>query len=607
MRLSKKAPKQKSRGTKAALSQREAASSSPKYPARWWIFAGLVVLLGLIIYHPVRGYQFLNFDDDIFLWDNPWLKPEAGWSSLRWAFLANLTEVSKQAEYWSPLTLLSRLLDAKLYGVEAGPFHVTNAILHLLNALLLGAALFRLTGRWERSMAVALLFLVHPLNVEPVCWLSARKDLLSATFFFGTLLAYARYAERPDRRRYLWLLGAFCACLMSKPMGVTLPIVLLLLDAWPLSRWPDLEQGRAIRSFPRKLLLEKAPLFGLAILVAALAVISQKNWGAMHDTESFPLSWRIGNSLVSYVTYLRRVIWPSDLAIYYPHPRGALPLWDPCAAVVLLVGLTILAYFSRKRAPYLLVGWLWFGVVLLPVIGLIQIGGQAMADRYAYTSVIGVFIGFVWGVADLLPERKYALTFAGAAAVLGLTIGSRRQVTYWQDSFTVFSRALAVTERNLTAHLNLGLAYVADQRYPEAREQYLAALDILQTRAATWLNLGTVEAHLGDEDAALNDYLTASQLDAASPMPLLGAARIYLARHRDDLAEPCLRRVLEIDSSWREPYVRLGEIYARQNRWKDAVGLLETYLGHYPDDETGRHALAEARTKLAAPGEGASP
>jgi hypothetical protein len=315
---------------------------------RWPVFAALTVLIGLLIYFPVRHFEFLNFDDDRFISENPWLTRGFGWASLRWAFTANLTEFSMRAEYWSPLTLISRLLDARLYGIAAGPFHVTSALLHGLNALLLCGALFRLTGNWRRSALVALIFLAHPLNVEPVCWLSARKDVLSGTFFFCTLLAYAHYARRPCAKTYAWLLGAFCCALMAKPMVITTPLVLLALDWWPLGRW---QAARGQREEQLKLIAEKLPLIILSIGGAILAVLSQQDAGAIGSTTKFPLLARVNNALVSYVLYLRRIFWPSDLAAFYPHPKTSLPLWEGAAAAVVLAVFSVFALRLAKRAP----------------------------------------------------------------------------------------------------------------------------------------------------------------------------------------------------------------------------------------------------------------
>jgi hypothetical protein len=289
----------------------------------WFAFVAVAAILAWFIYHPVSRFDFLNFDDPTYLRDNPWLKRGLNWESLRWAFIANLSEFSKRAEYWGPITLISRLIDAQLFGVDAGAFHVTSALLHLLNSILLAVGLWQLTGKWARSVVVGLLFLVHPLNAEPVCWLSARKDLLSATFLFVTLIAYANYLRRQNGRSYLLLLAAYAASLMSKPMGMSTPFLLLLVDWWPLRRW---EAAEGKRPDWRRLLAEKVPLLILAAIAALLAYLSQQDWGALGTGAVYSAPIRIENALVSYAVYFRRVFWPTSIPIReHPCLFGRLP------------------------------------------------------------------------------------------------------------------------------------------------------------------------------------------------------------------------------------------------------------------------------------------
>jgi Tfp pilus assembly protein PilF len=560
-------------------------------PLRWWLFLGLTVLLGWLIYHPVGHFEFLNFDDDIYLSNNPWMKRGLTGESLRWAFGANLTEFSQRAEYWSPITLLSRLADAQIHGLNAGAFHVTSALLHVLNAALLCAALSALTGKWKRSAVVALIFLVHPLNVEPVGWLSARKDLLSATFFFCTLLAYAHYVKRQTGGRYALLLLAFCGGLMSKPMGVTTPLILLVLDGWPLGRWA---QAAGRREEQIRLIAEKLPLLLLAIGGAVLAVVSQHDWGALQSAGLYPLPVRIENALLSYALYVRRVFWPSDLAIYYPHPGLGLPLWQAGLALLFLCVATVGAWGLRKRAPFALAGWLWFGLALGPVIGLVQIGNQAMADRYAYPSVIGIFVAVVWGAAELLRKRPAAGALGGIV-VLGLfTAVSMRQVLFWRDSEAAFSHALEVTRNNDLAYFNLACAEVAKGDLEKAREHYLLSLKIRQ-RSAIWNDLAVLEETLGHEDAAAADYQVALRLDAGNGMSLLHLGMLLRKRGEKQAAEALLLRVNQAEPAWSEPYRQLGGLYAGEARWSEAAQVWSAYLRMYPDDAAARAALSAAQ------------
>ncbi len=577
-----------------------AADAPPTVPAwekwRWPIFTAAVLLLGLLIYFPVRHFDFLNFDDDRFVFENPWLANGLTWTSVRWAFLANLTEYSMRAEYWGPITLLSRLADAQLYGMSPGPFHVTSALLHGLNTLLLGLALFRLTGQWKRSAVVALLFLAHPLNVEPVCWLSARKDVVSGTFFICTLLAYANYARRPGGWTYAWLLTAFAAGLMAKPMVITIPFVLLALDWWPLGR---IQAARGRREEQLKLLAEKIPLVIMAIAGAILAVLSQQDAGAIGATDKFPIWVRVNNALVAYVTYVRRIFWPSDLAAFYPHRGAALPIWEGAAAFVALVVLTVVAWRLARRRPYAIAGWLWFGVVLGPVIGLVQIGNQALADRYAYPSALGIFIIAVWGIADLLQWRPRAATALAAGAVAACTLCSMRQVSTWRDSITVFTQATAVTEGNSLAYLNLGGAYHAAGNFDKARECYQKCRALRPESALIWVNLGNVERDAGRREAAMEDYNFALWMNPGYKGALIALARTFIFDGKPDAAVSFLLRVIAMDRTDRDGYVILGLLFQQQEKWSDAERVWKAYLRVHPEDDTARLNLTKAQAGIA--------
>ncbi len=557
-------------------------------PLLWCIFLGIAALLSVVIYHPVGHFDFLNFDDNRYLAENPWLKEGLTGSSIRWAFTANLTEHSLRAEYWSPLTLLSRLADAQIYGVRPGPFHITNALFHFSNAVVLCAALFSLTGCWWRSVFVALLFLVHPLNVEPVSWLSARKDLVSAFFFFATLWAYARYVRNDTRSRYFMLLGVYLACLMSKPMGVTVPFVLLVLDFWPLRRW---EKAGANRREQIHLMAEKVPLLLLAVGGAVLAVFSQQDTGAVQSTAALSLPLRIENALVSYATYVRRVFWPSDLAIYYPHPGPALPFWQAAVAFGFLVAVTGVVLLFRRRYPWLLAGWIWFGVVLGPVIGIMQIGGQAMADRYAYPSVIGIFIALVWGIGAWLEGRPRVFAMVASLAIATLAACSMRQVTFWENSITAASRAIAVTQNNGLCYLNLGTAYLDKGDLDRARESYLRSLEIMPQVPFTWQNLGVLEQKLGHEDAALENYRKALELNPKYGKCLLAISQILLARNRKEEAIPYLRRTIDADPTRPDAYIMLGNTFDEMKRWHEGEIIWTAYLERFPENAAVRNTL----------------
>jgi tetratricopeptide (TPR) repeat protein len=555
--------------------------------------AALIALLAFAIFRQVGGFAFLNFDDDLYLENNPWMRKGITAESLRWAFTANLTEFSIRAEYWSPVTLLTRLADAEIWGMNAGGYHIASAVLHALNALLLFLAVRALTRSSGRSLVVALLFLAHPLAVEPACWLSARKDLVSGGCFFLTLVAYAWFAHRPSWRRYVVAIGAFFLGCMAKPMVVSIPFVLLLLDLWPLRRWSFGNGWRALQP----LLIEKVPFVILSAAVAGLAIISQRDWGAMQDAGSLPFLLRLENAVLSYGTYLRRVFWPSDLGIYYPHPGATISLAAVIVSAVVLAALTVLAWRLRERRPEVLVGWLWFGIVLGPVIGLIQIGNQAMADRYMYPAMAGVLIPLVWGCADLLRKRQRLATAVAAAAILLSAAVSIRQVSYWRDSEAAFTRALAVTEKNDVAHLNLGSAYFVKGNLPAAREHFRQSLTLQPLQKNGWNNLGAVEAALGHDQEAIAAYQVAIRVNPKSAKTAFHLGRLLLKRGDARNAEALIRRAGELEPGWPEPYAELGRLYAEQQRNQEAAAMLTTYLKLRPADQPARDLLA----RVAAP------
>ena len=521
----------------------------PNQPRAKALLILLVAVLGLVIFHPVGGYAFLNWDDDIYLQTNPHLRHGITAESMEWAFTANLTHFSKYAEYWAPITLITRLADAQFFGISPGAMHITSVVLHSLNAVLLAFALHSLTGAWWRSWVVALLFLVHPQNVEPALWLSARKDVVAATFLFLTLLAYARFARAPGRGTYSILLLAFIGALMAKPMAVTVPVLLLLLDVWPLKRWQD-------RATNLRLFAEKLPLFILAGMAAALAVVAQVDVGAMG---SHTWSARLTNALYATATYLRRTVWPDDLCIFYPHTDGTLSvaLLTGCAA--LLLALTAFAVSQMRRRPVVAVGWLWFLAGLAPVIGLVQVGRQSMADRYFYTPGIGLFIAVVW-LGSTVIRSQAARRGLAALAVLLLAGVSAVQVQHWKDSGTAFSRALKVTRYNYIAHGSLATHLFANGSTESAKDHILQSLSIEPLQFTQWNNLGAVESALGRKPAAIHAYERAILLDQKSAKAHFHLGRLLAESGRKDEAIPALQRATKLAPHWPDPANLLREL-----------------------------------------------
>jgi len=451
------------------------------------VAAGLglsLALLTLATYLPVLAHGFIRFDDPLYVTRNPHVQAGLSWEGIAWAFSANV------ASNWHPLTLLSHMLDCELFGMDPLGHHLTSLLLHTASVVLLFEALRRMTGCAWRSAVVAALFAVHPTHVESVAWIAERKDVLSGFFWMLTLLAWVCYVRQPSPKRYAAVVLALAAGLLSKPMVVTLPFVLLLLDVWPLRR--------KIR------VKEKLPLFALAAASCVATVIAQS--GAIGLASRFPLRLRLANAVLSYVSYLGKTVLPTRLAVFYPMP-GEFPDWKVAGAVLLLAVLTVLAW---KAGRYFTVGWLWFLGTLVPVIGIVQVGGQGMADRYTYLPTIGLFLIAAWG----LPRRARWIV---PGVVLALAIDTRLQLRHWEDSESLFQHAAAVTERNFIAHLNLAQIYAERGERGPALEHFRTTLEIRPGMWQAQASLGNTLRRWGRPDKALPHLRNAVRLRPHDP------------------------------------------------------------------------------------------
>jgi tetratricopeptide (TPR) repeat protein len=471
--------------------------------------AALVGALAAVVYLPVLEHEWLNYDDDVYVTANPELRAGLGWEGVRSAF------TSLQGANWFPLTRLSWMLDLSLHGLDAGGFLLTNLLLHALASGVLCLALATLTGEPRRSAFVAAVFAVHPLHVESVAWVSARKDVLSGCFFALALLAYASAARgRGARRADLAVFACLALGLLAKPTLVTLPCVLLLLDAWPLGRLAS--AGSPARLDARRVaraLAEKLPLFALAALASVMTLHAQARGGAVASLERVGFGDRLANALVACVAYLRKFAWPSDLAVFYPHPGAGLPPWKPLAAAALLLAATALALRAWPRRGYLAVGWLWFVGMLVPTIGLVQVGSQALADRYMYLPLVGLAIALAWGVSDWVGtrgRRGAALVAAAALLVALLAVATRAQLRHWRDSVALFEHALRVTPDNHVAHAHLGAAYAERGRLAETVRHWSEAVRIRPDYRTALNNLAWLLATA--RDPALRDPPRAVEL-----------------------------------------------------------------------------------------------
>jgi tetratricopeptide (TPR) repeat protein len=440
-----------------------------------------------LAYGAVGGLGFVNFDDPRYVFQNPHVQRGLTFEGVAWAF------TTFHAGNWHPLTWLSHMLDVELFGLDPGPHHVVNAVLHGVATLLLFGLLRSATGRTWPSALVAALFAVHPLHVESVAWISERKDVLSAVFWMLATWAYVRHARRPGAARYAAVAAALALGLMSKPMVVTLPVALLLLDFWPLGR---ISSAAPLRPQALALVREKAPLLALSLASGAVALLAQSRGGGVASLPALQASARIGNALLSCALYLGKTVWPARLAAVYPHPAlgaGGMPAWAVLASALLAAALTALVLWQRRRRPVLAVGWLWYLVTLLPVIGLVQVGLQGMADRYTYLPLVGIFVALAWlaaEAAEASPRRRVVVATACVGVVLACAAVSRRQVETWRDSFTLFGHALEVTEGNWLALRNLGIAQQDAGRYAEAIASLERSLRLMPHDGQAWMNLG---------------------------------------------------------------------------------------------------------------------
>jgi hypothetical protein len=495
-----------------------------------FIALGLVAVI-LAVYAQVMSHQFIILDDKRYILENPIVKQGLTLTGIAWAF------TTFHAANWHPLTWLSHMLDCQMFGLNAGGHLVVNVLIHSSNTLLLFLFLRRVTGaRWQ-SAIVAALFALHPLHVESVAWIAERKDMLSTFFGLLSLLAYVRYVEAPSWKRYALVAVALALGLMAKPMLVTWPFVLLLLDYWPLHRfqWPP---GTGIVGFFRALVplvREKLPLFCLAAASMVITLIAQSQGGAVRTFVQVPVSLRLSNAIVSYAKYLFRTVWPSELAVYYPFSRTGVPVWEVVCAIVLLTTISVFAVRQAKERPYLLMGWLWFVGTLIPVIGLVQVGGAAMADRYHYVPSIGLFVAIVFGLSDFARSFRVDRVVTGAVTVIALSIFAcltAVQIGRWRNSATLFEYAESLVPDNRMIENNLGTILGESGRYDEAAAHFAKALrtepDFLEviSDAEIRTNVGLLLVRQGKLAEAMEQLNEALRLNpnSAETHEALGAA-----------------------------------------------------------------------------------
>jgi tetratricopeptide (TPR) repeat protein len=493
----------------------------------------LLAFITVLVYWPARLAEFIVFDDPDYVTYNNHVQAGLTWAGVKWAF------TSWYASNWHPLTWISHMLDTSLFGPSASAAHIVNLLFHTANVVLLFLVLFRATNKLWPAAFVAALFAWHPLHVESVAWVSERKDVLSTFFGLLSLLAYVGYVEKSkdqnlnSKGSYAWAILFFALSLLAKPMLVTLPFVMLLLDFWPLERWQSVTDGPDAQHATRNTILEKVPFFVVSAVSCVITFLAQRSEAVM-SFEHRPLGLRLANAAVAYVEYLAKTVWPANLAVIYPLPHE-FPSWQVIGAVLLLIGVSILAWSLRRSGPYLLIGWLWFLGTLVPVIGIVQVGGQALADRYTYVPLIGIFLAISWGAVDLKARFRVdtALVSGIAAVVLaGIIIGTVRQLTFWESSEKLFRHALDITRRNAIAHVNLGVALEKQDHREEAMGEYRTALEIAPGLFQAHNNLANLLSEMGDRENAVREYEEALHLN-----PNAAVAHLNLGRSLSDLGQ----------------------------------------------------------------------
>ncbi len=551
----------------------------------------VLVVLTIAAFWQLKDCGFINFDDDMYVYENAYVQSGLNGDSVKQAFSF---ELAQRSGHWHPVTWLSWLVDHSLFGLNPTGYHLFNLLLHILNTVLLFLILRRMTRALWPSAFVAALFAIHPLHVESVAWITERKDVLSTFFMMLTLGAYSYYVENREWKRYVLVLLFFTLGLMSKSMLVTVPFVLLLLDYWPLNRFSEIKPAQKVQpqvlksqaaDAPKKkikkkqvvgvkqplpvqkpaapelkwsriypLIIEKIPLFALSILAGIMAYIAAQKVGTVRSIEVLSLPVRIGNAFVSYVTYIGKMILPINLTVLYPHP-GHVVLWQVMGAAILLIAITAAVILKLKKSPYLAMGWFWYLGTLVPVIGFVQVGAQAMADRYTYIPMIGLFIMTAWGIAELSQKWKYRkeiLAVSSTLTLLVLALLTWKQVGYWQSSITLYDHTLKVTENNGLIHNNRGFAHYLLGNYSQAITDYSAAIAIKPGYAKAHHNKGIAHCALGEHKQAIVDF----------------------------------NRAIELKPDYAEAFNNRGKSYSVLGDYRQAVEDINKAIAIKPDDAT---------------------
>jgi len=551
-----------------------------------FLIAFSLIAITLFSFYGVKDNSFLNMDDDVYVTDNARVKEGISWENIKWSFS------TIYFGFYYPLTWLSHMLDYEIYGLNAGGHHITSMIIHIVNTLILFFALYRMTRKEWRSFIVAGLFAVHPLHVESVAWISERKDILSAFFFFLGLMFYSYYVEKPSIKRYILVMLSYLLGLLSKPMVITFPFVLLLLDYWPLERMEIFEEkkrkggdGKERWQKVWKLVLEKIPLFLFIPLFSFLTFYAQKKTGAVADIVSAPISQRISNAIISYVAYLKKMFIPLNLIPYYPFPMKKIEIGVVLINLAILVAITFFIIIYAKKHKYFLSGWLWYLGMLVPVIGIVQIGGQAMADRYTYIPLLGTFIIVVFYLAELCEKNDLFRISAMTASVVilaGFVYLTKYQIKNWKDNVTLFSYTLKVDPQNFFAHNSLGSALLLEGKTDEAINHFLEAIKNEPGYYSAHFNLASAYLELGKYQDAVEHYkLSFIEKEDAGGFNNVGFA--LLKQKKYDEAEVWFKKAIELDSNLLDARINLANTYRDSGKLEEAIAQYKEILKIKPD------------------------
>ena len=538
------------------------------------IISACLIIITLVAYWQVFEFNFVDYDDSDYVVKNLFVNTGLNTSNAAWAFTANVSA------NWHPLTWLSHMLDCQLYGLNPFGHHLTNLLLHISNTLLLFFLLSRMTGLPWRSGFVAALFAIHPLHIQSVAWIAERKDVLSTFFLLLTIFAYVRYTQKPNIKRYLLVLFTFALGLMSKPMLVTLPIILLLLDYWPLNRYDNLhnKQGISHITFFWKLVREKSPLLIMTIISCLITYNAQHAGGALSTLDSISIGIRIANALVAYIAYILKMLWPQGLCVLYPHPINHLPVWQVIASGLVFACITYLAIRSIRRLPYITIGWLWYVITLIPVIGLVQVGEQAIADRYTYIPLIGLFIAIAWLIPDLLEQhlkltsrQNTLLALPAIILICILATSTWYQLKPWENAITLYERALRCTSNHTSVQKFLINKLVGRQRYEDAIALLTNAMKDGYNKAEAHDGIGLVLVRQGKIEEGISHYKIAMRLKPKMSEPHNNLGTAYARLKKFDQAAAELRKAIRYEPNYEEAHYNLAVVLSEQGKFKEAM------------------------------------